>query len=50
MLAEMDRILKSEGLAETGDRVVVVYGTPLGSPAHTNTIYVHQIGLLEVPG
>jgi len=44
MLAEMDRMLIGEKLAATGDRVVVVYGTPLGSPAHTNTVYLHDVG------
>jgi len=47
MLAEMDRIVTAEGLAAKGDWVVVVYGTPLGSPAHTNTVYVHQVGELD---
>jgi pyruvate kinase len=44
MLKEMDAILIDKGLAGSGDTVVVVYGTPLGSPAHTNTIYVHDVG------
>jgi pyruvate kinase len=43
MLREMDTVLVDRGLVQRGDRVVVVYGTPLGAPAHTNTIYVHDI-------
>jgi len=47
MLREMDTVLVSQGLVQPGDRVVVVYGIPLGSPAHTNTIYVHDVGAVE---
>jgi len=48
MLAEMDSTLLEQGLVEFGDRVVVVYGEPLGVPAHTNTVYVHEVG--QLPG
>jgi len=44
MLTEMDIVLVREKLAQPGDRVVVVYGKPLGAPAHTNTIHVHEVG------
>jgi len=44
LLEEMDAKLLDQGLAEEGDRVVVVYGEPLGTPAHTNTVYVHDVG------
>jgi len=44
MLAEMDDILLQQGLVQKDDRVVVVYGEPLGVPAHTNTVYVHGVG------
>jgi len=44
LLGEMDNKLLDQGLAEKGDRVVVVYGEPLGTPAHTNTVYVHDVG------
>jgi len=44
MLREMDATLSRQGVAKVGDRVVVVYGKPLGKPAHTNTVYVHAIG------
>jgi len=44
MLDEMDATLLQQGLVELGDRVVVVYGEPLGTPAHTNTVYVHGVG------
>ncbi|MCL2653450.1 MAG: pyruvate kinase [Propionibacteriaceae bacterium] len=44
MLREMDATLSRQRLAKVGDRVVVVYGKPLGTPAHTNTVYVHAVG------
>ncbi|MCL2317263.1 MAG: pyruvate kinase, partial [Actinomycetia bacterium] len=47
MLAEMDAVLLDQALVGTGDRVVVVYGTPLGCPAHTNTVYVHEVGQFD---
>lgn len=44
MLREMDATLSRQKLAKPGDRVVVVYGKPLGTPSHTNTVYVHAVG------
>ncbi|MDR0488150.1 MAG: pyruvate kinase [Propionibacteriaceae bacterium] len=43
MIEEMDAILQAKGLAQTGDRVVVVYGTPMGVAGKTNTVYVHRV-------
>ncbi|HVP65858.1 MAG TPA: pyruvate kinase [Anaeromyxobacteraceae bacterium] len=37
-----ERLLQDE-LAQPGDRVVLVYGSPLGEPGHTNSIRLHQI-------
>jgi len=37
-----DRLLQDE-LAMPGDRVVLVYGSPLGEPGHTNSLRLHQI-------
>jgi pyruvate kinase len=39
-----DRLV-AEGLAGPGDRVILVYGSPLGEPGHTNSIRLHQIPL-----
>ncbi|MDR2896641.1 MAG: hypothetical protein LBV30_08365 [Propionibacteriaceae bacterium] len=39
----MDQILVSQGLAKVGDKVVVVYGVPMGVPNKTNTVYVHKV-------
>jgi pyruvate kinase len=44
LMCEMvsDRLLTDE-LAKAGDRVVVVFGSPLGVPGATNSIRLHQI-------
>jgi len=35
--------LLADGLARAGDRVVIVYGSPMGIPGRTNSIRLHQI-------
>jgi pyruvate kinase len=44
LMCEMvsDRLLADE-LARPGDRVVLVYGSPMGIPGMTNSIRLHQI-------
>ena len=44
LMCEMvsDRLI-ADGLARPGDRVVVVYGSPMGVPGMTNSIRLHQI-------
>jgi pyruvate kinase len=37
-----DRLL-ADGMAKPGDRVVLVYGSPMGIPGHTNSIRIHLI-------
>jgi pyruvate kinase len=37
-----DRLL-ADGVGSAGDRVVVVYGSPLGVPGQTNSIRIHEI-------
>lgn len=44
MLSLVNTTLKSEGLAEDGDLVVVVAGAPVGVSGTTNSIVVHRIG------
>lgn len=44
MLSLVDSTLKSEGLAEDGDLVVVVAGAPVGVSGTTNSVVVHRIG------
>jgi len=42
--------LVSDGLAMPGERVIIVYGSPLGEPGNTNSIRLHQIPLAPPPG
>jgi pyruvate kinase len=42
--------LVADGLAGPGDRVIIVYGSPLGEPGATNSIRLHQIPLQPPPG
>ncbi|MFD2839501.1 pyruvate kinase [Populibacterium corticicola] len=44
MVRIVDAQLQAQGLAETGDLVVVVSGAPVGVSGTTNSILVHRIG------
>jgi len=44
MMFQVDEILLSRGLAEVGEEVVVVAGTPPGIPGSTNSLRVHRVG------
>ena len=37
-------LLKDTGRAVDGDLVIVVSGTPVGTPGTTNSIFVHKVG------
>jgi pyruvate kinase len=41
---EAERRLKAEGLAKTGERIVILSGTRIGQPGGTNLIKLHVIG------
>jgi pyruvate kinase len=41
--------LLADGLAKAGDRIVLVFGSPLGVPGQTNSIRLHQIPGLSQP-
>jgi len=43
MIAEMDELLIEKEMAKPGDKVVVVYGIPMGVSGKTNTVYVHKV-------
>lgn len=43
MITVVDRTLLELGLAETGQQVVICFGTPTGVPGHTNSIRVHTL-------
>lgn len=44
MVEQVDVILRERGLAEEGDRVVIVSGMPPGKVGSTNTIRIHKMG------
>ena len=44
MYQQVDRILIDSGLAELGDKVVVISGSPPGIPGSTNDLRVHVVG------
>ncbi|MEY9850801.1 pyruvate kinase [Leifsonia sp. EB41] len=44
MVAQVDEALKSRGLAENGDKVIIISGSPPGIPGTTNDIRVHKVG------
>jgi pyruvate kinase len=44
MYHQVDTILLEQGLAEPGDKVVVISGSPPGIPGSTNDLRVHVVG------
>ncbi len=46
MFQQVDRTLIDAGAAAPGDYVVIVAGSPPGTPGSTNTLRVHQLGSL----
>ncbi|GAA3866886.1 pyruvate kinase [Leifsonia kafniensis] len=44
MFAQVDSVLLGEGLAEVGDKVVVISGSPPGIVGSTNDIRVYRVG------
>lgn len=46
MFRQVDRALVELGRAQPGDHVVVVAGSPPGTPGSTNTLRVHHLGSL----
>ena len=44
MVALVDKTFIREGVAQLGDMIIVVAGTPIGTPGTTNSILVRQVG------
>ncbi len=44
MVTLVDKTFVEQGIAQMGDMIVVVAGTPIGTPGTTNSILVRQIG------
>lgn len=49
MFRQVDQALLGLGRANPGDYVVIVAGSPVGTPGATNTLRVHQLGSLVDP-
>jgi pyruvate kinase len=43
MVRRVEEELLSRGLAQRGDRVVIVYGAPVGQPGKINSMRLHEI-------
>jgi len=43
-IEEAERRLKTEGLATTGQRIVILSGTRVGQPGETNFMKLHKVG------
>jgi len=43
-VSEAERRLKAEGLAKTGQRIVILSGTRIGAPGGTNLMKLHEVG------
>jgi len=44
MYPQVDKTLLEGGLASVGDKVVVISGSPPGTPGSTNDLRVHVVG------
>ena len=49
MFAQVDDVLLGEKLAEVGDKVVVISGSPPGVSGTTNDVRVHVVGSAHAP-
>jgi pyruvate kinase len=49
MFRQVDEQILTMGQGSVGDYVVVVAGSPPGTPGSTNTLRVHQLGSLAIP-
>ena len=47
MFRQVDHAMLGLGRGAAGDLVVVVAGTPAGTPGSTNTLRIHQLGSLS---
>lgn len=44
ILTQVDRLLVENGLAKTGDRIIVTLGQPIELGSKTNSLFVHTVG------
>jgi pyruvate kinase len=50
MFRQVDQAMLELGRAQPGDYVVIVAGSPPGTPGTTNTLRAHKVGSLATPG
>lgn len=50
MLHTVEELLMSRGQVRRGDRVVVVFGAPVGEKGKTNSVRLHEVGRLAATG
>lgn len=44
ILTQVDQLLVQDGLAKTGDRIIVTLGQPIEAGSKTNSLFVHTVG------
>jgi pyruvate kinase len=44
MVARVDRRLIETGAARLKDRIIIIYGAPVGEMGHTNSVRLHEVG------
>jgi pyruvate kinase len=49
MVKRVEEDLLSSRLAQPGERIVIVFGAPVGSGSPTNSIRLHQLPLSSPP-
>ena len=47
MVREVDTHLRRLGKVVNGDRIVIVFGAPVGEMGHTNSVRLHQVGSMD---
>jgi pyruvate kinase len=45
MVRRVEEELLARGLAKRGDRIVIVFGAPIGQPGHINSLRLHTISM-----
>ena len=44
MIHQIEKLLIENGLAKTGDRVIITLGQPIADKGKTNSMHVHTMG------
>lgn len=49
MVCRVEERLVSHGLVREGDRLVIIFGAPVGERGHTNSVRLHVVGSVSCP-